>query len=184
MLVAAAAVLAGVIAVALGRGGELAFFPADYAPLKLDEISATDVVLLRPPMALWGYSTQATDEALNRIAEALTERDIEITALRQRVANLEAASPEGRRRIYGVPGRPGGSGPSPRSSGPLPRAVPPGGPGRDPRSSGPLRAGGPPGGPGAGPRSSGPLPQAAPAGPPGPGAGDVRASGPHARVGP
>ena len=62
----------------------------------LDEVSATDVVLFRPPMALWGYSTQATDEALNRIAEALTERDIEITALRQRVANLEAASPPGR----------------------------------------------------------------------------------------
>ena len=96
MLVAAVAVLAGVIAVALGRGGELAFFPADYAPLKLDEIAATDVVLFRPPMAAWGYSVQATDEALNRIAEALTERDIEITALRQQVADLEATSPAGR----------------------------------------------------------------------------------------
>ena len=105
MLVAAVAVLAGVIAVALGRGGELAFFPADYAPLKLDEIAATDVVLFRPPMAAWGYSVQATDEALNRIAEALTERDIEITALRQQVADLEATSPAGRRRGYGLPGR-------------------------------------------------------------------------------
>ena len=105
MLVAAVAVLAGVIAVALGRGGELAFFPADYAPLKLDEIAATDVVLFRPPMAAWGYSVQATDEALNRIAEALTERDIEITALRQQVADLEATSPAGRRRGYGLLGR-------------------------------------------------------------------------------
>jgi hypothetical protein len=100
MLIAAVAVLAGVIVVALGRGGELAFFQADYAPLKLDQISATDVVLFRPPMALWGYSAQATDEALNRIADALTERDIEITALRQQVADLEAASPAGRRRGY------------------------------------------------------------------------------------
>ena len=66
MLVAAVAVLAGIIAVAVGRGGELTFFQADYAPLKLDEIAATDVVLFRPPMALWGYSVQATDEALNR----------------------------------------------------------------------------------------------------------------------
>ena len=105
MLVAAVAVLAGIIAVAVGRGGELTFFQADYAPLKLDEIAATDVVLFRPPMALWGYSVQATDEALNRIAEALTERDIEITALRQQVANLEASSPAGRRRVYGVLGR-------------------------------------------------------------------------------
>jgi hypothetical protein len=105
MLVAAVAVLAGVIAVALGRGGELAFFPGDYAPLKLDEIAATDVVLFRPPMAAWGYSVQATDEALNRIAGALTERDIEITALRQQVADLEATSPAGRRRGYGLPGR-------------------------------------------------------------------------------
>ncbi len=106
MLVAAAAVLAGVIVVALGRGGELAFFPADYAPVKLDEVAATDVVLFRPPLALWGYNAQATDEALNRIAEALTERDIEITALRQQVANLKAASAPGR--------RPYGPGPRPR----------------------------------------------------------------------
>jgi hypothetical protein len=100
MLIAAVAVLAGVVVVALGRGGELTFFQADYAPIKLDEIAATDVVLFRPPMALWGYSPQATDEALNRIADALTERDIEITALRQQVADLEAASPAVRRRAY------------------------------------------------------------------------------------
>lgn len=128
MLVAAAAVLAGVIAVALGRGGELAFFPADYAPVKLDEIAATDVVLFRPPLALWGYNTQATDEALNRIAEALTERDIEITALRQKVANLESAPPAGRPRGYRLSGRPDRA---------HPPGPPPGGPGlRDVRPSG------------------------------------------------
>jgi hypothetical protein len=97
MLVAAAAVLAGVIVVALGRGGELAYFQADYFPLKLDQVSATDVALFRPPMALWGYNAQATDEALNRIATALTERDVEISALQQQVADLEAAAgPRGR----------------------------------------------------------------------------------------
>ena len=88
MLVAAAAVLIGVIAVALGRGGELTYFPADYAPIRLDKVSATDVVLFRPPLALWGYNAQATDEALNRIADALTERDIEIGVLRQQVESL------------------------------------------------------------------------------------------------
>ena len=107
LLIVAVAVLGGVIVVALGRGGELAYFQADYAPLRLDEVSATDVVLFRPPMGLWGYNAQATDEALNRIADALTERDIEITALRQRVADLEAASPR--------PGRPA---PRPGTEGP------------------------------------------------------------------
>lgn len=92
MLVAAGAVLVGVIVVALGRGGELAYFQADYFPLKLEQITATDVALFRPPVALWGYSAQATDEALNRIATALTERDIEISALQQQVADLEASA--------------------------------------------------------------------------------------------
>lgn len=96
MLVAAGAVLIGVIVVALGRGGELAYFQADYFPLKLEQVSATDVALFRPPMALWGYNAQATDEALNRIATALTERDIEISALQQQVADLEASSTRGR----------------------------------------------------------------------------------------
>jgi len=99
MVVAVGAVLIGVIVVALGRGGELAYFQADYAPLKMDLVSATDVALFRPPVALWGYNAQATDEALGRIASAITERDIEITALRQQVADLEALTT--RRRAYG-----------------------------------------------------------------------------------
>jgi len=173
MLVAAVAVLAGIIAVAVGRGGELTFFQADYAPLKLDEVTATDVVLFRPPMALWGYSAQATDEALNRIAEALTERDIEITALRQQVANLEASSPAGRRRVYGVLGRkdrPDRDG-RPASGRPVVS--------RDERSSASLPPGGPPpGAPGPGTRSSGPLPRAPlPPGASGPDTRDARAPG-------
>lgn len=193
MLVAAVAVLAGIIAVAVGRGGELTFFQADYAPLKLDEITATDVVLFRPPMALWGFSVQATDEALNRIAEALTERDIEITALRQQVANLEASSPAGRRRVYGVlgrkdradrdgraaSGRPAASGDERSPASLPPVGPPPGVPGPGTRSSGPLpRAGPPPGAPGPGTRSSGPLPRAPlPPGASGPDTRDARAPG-------
>lgn len=99
MLVAAAAVLIGVVAVAMGRGGELAFFQPDYAPLKLDEVTSTDVALFRPPMAVWGYSMTVTDEALTRIAAAVTERDIEIATLQQQVADLQASA--ARRRAYG-----------------------------------------------------------------------------------
>ena len=155
MLIAAAAVLAGVVVVALGRGGELAFFPADYAPLRLDEIAATDVVLFRPPVGLWGYSTQATDEALNRIADALTERDIEIAALRQQVADLTVESPAARRRSYLGPARP------PRGDPPASQAGGPGdvGDAKDAPSSGPPGwevppPGAPPGAPG-GPQSRG-----------------------------
>jgi hypothetical protein len=102
MLVVAAAVLVGVIAVAVGRGGELTYFQADYAPLRLDEVSATDVVLFRPPLTLWGYNAQATDEALNRIADALTERDIELSALRHQVETLrESPGPSAGRESPG-----------------------------------------------------------------------------------
>ena len=128
MVLAVLAVLAGVVVVALGRGGEMTFFRADYAPLKLDEIAATDVVLFRPPMGLWGYNTQATDEALTRIADSLTERDIEIAALRQQVADLAAQAeprleaPPARLRDFRGPDR----------FRPLARDVPrPGPPGRD-----------------------------------------------------
>ena len=101
MLVAAAVVLIGVIYVATGRGGELGFFQPDYAPLKMDQVTSTDVALFRPPTALWGYRMQATDEALSRIAGAITERDIEISALQQRVTDLQAAA--ARLRAYAAP---------------------------------------------------------------------------------
>ena len=44
----------------------------DYLPPDL--VNAADVALLRPPSALWGYNAQVTDEALNRIAQVITER--------------------------------------------------------------------------------------------------------------
>lgn len=62
--------------------------PADYAPLELGPVSATDIALLRPPTALWGYHQQATDEALERIAESIRERDVRIVALEQLVTDL------------------------------------------------------------------------------------------------
>lgn len=60
----------------------------DYAPLELGPVTATDVVLLRPPTALWGYNMQATDEAMDRIAESIRERDVRIVALEQLVTDL------------------------------------------------------------------------------------------------
>ena len=80
MIGVAVVILVGVFFVATGRGGELAYEHADHAPLDLGPVSATDVVLLRPPTALWGYNMQVTDEALERIAQAVRDRDVTIAA--------------------------------------------------------------------------------------------------------
>jgi hypothetical protein len=90
MIGVAVVILVGVFFVATGRGGELAYEHADYAPLDLGPVSATDVVLLRPPTALWGYNMQVTDEALERIAQAVRDRDVTIAFLQQRLADLTA----------------------------------------------------------------------------------------------
>ena len=88
MILVAVAILVGVFFVATGRGGELAYEQADHAPLDLGPVSATDVALLRPPTALWGYNMQVTDEALEKIAQAIRDRDVTIVFLQQRLADL------------------------------------------------------------------------------------------------
>jgi hypothetical protein len=91
LLLAGAVILAGVVAVAMGHGGEMAEFPSDYIPPSLsDLLTAADVAMLRPPSALWGYNTHVTDEALSRIAQIVTERDVEIAVLRQQLAELRS----------------------------------------------------------------------------------------------
>ena len=93
LLLAGAVILAGVVAVAMGHGGEMAEFPSDYVPPTLgDLLTATDVAMLRPPAGLWGYNTQVTDEALSRIAQIVTERDVEIAVLRQQLAELRSGT--------------------------------------------------------------------------------------------
>jgi hypothetical protein len=88
LVIVALVVLGAVVYAATGRGGELSAEHPDYAPLELGPVSATDVVLLRPPTALWGYNVQVTDEALERIAEAIRARDVRIVALEQLVTDL------------------------------------------------------------------------------------------------
>jgi len=96
LIVAAVAILGGVIVVAIGRGGELAASAADVRPLDADIVTAADVALLRPPAALWGYDMRATDEALNRVARTVTERDVEIADLRRQIADMRSAGPDPR----------------------------------------------------------------------------------------
>jgi hypothetical protein len=89
IVLAIVVVLAGVVLVAAGRGGEMpAVERTDYSPLEMGPVSATDVVLLRPQMALWGYNQQMVDEALDHIADSIRERDVRIVALEQLVTDL------------------------------------------------------------------------------------------------
>ena len=88
IVIAAVAVVAAVVLVAMGRGDGLSLERNDYVPLDLGPVSATDVALLRPPTGLWGYNMQATDEAMDQIAESIRERDVRIVALEQLVTDL------------------------------------------------------------------------------------------------
>src|SRR6266481_5580205 len=94
----------------------MATFAGDTAPIELDEVSATDVALLRPPMSLWGYNAQATEDALRVIARSVTARDVEIATLRRKLADLRSrqdgvrsAGPSDWRQPSepGQPGQPG-----------------------------------------------------------------------------
>jgi hypothetical protein len=92
LFLAGAVILVGVVGVAMGRGGEMAEFAGDYLPPTMDDVvTAADVASVRPPSALWGYNVQVTDEAFSRIAQVVTERDVEIAVLRQQLADLRSA---------------------------------------------------------------------------------------------
>jgi hypothetical protein len=93
-LIAVVVVLAGVFFAATGRGGELAYERVDHAPLDLGPVSAPDIAMLRPPTAMWGYNMQVTDEALDRIARAMRDRDVTIAYLQQQLANRVSAGPD------------------------------------------------------------------------------------------
>ena len=121
LILTALVIVAAVVRVASGRGGELSVERTDYPALEMGPVSATDVVLLRPPSSLWGYNVQATDEALEQIAESIRERDVRIVALEQLVTDLsrEHAPPPlpapyvgTRRRRLPEEGGPGGDGSS------------------------------------------------------------------------
>jgi hypothetical protein len=145
LLLAAAIIVAGVIAVAMGRGGELAPAPADFAPLDLTEVTSTDVALLRPPSALWGYHREATDEAFSQIARTISDQEVQIATLQRQLADLlPRRIPSGTGPIGMNP-----AGPGPSRTGPGSPGLSSTGPGgTDQFSAGPI---------GTGPFSAGPV---------------------------
>jgi hypothetical protein len=93
---AALAVLGAIVVVAVGGGGELSTEHPDHPPLSLPwrrAAGGTDAALLRLPLGLWGYHKQITDEALERFAHELTERDTRIAVLEQELAEARHGGP-------------------------------------------------------------------------------------------
>jgi hypothetical protein len=85
LLATALAILAGVVAVAKGRGGEIARSRRDLPVLPPRIRSANDVARLQLPIGLLGYSEQATDDALDAAARLIAEQQAEIARLREEV---------------------------------------------------------------------------------------------------
>lgn len=88
LLTAAIAILAGVVVVAMGRGGEIARFDRDLPMTPPRVRDASDLALLQLPVGLFGYQEQATHEALDAAGRLLAEQDAEIGRLREEVARL------------------------------------------------------------------------------------------------
>ena len=82
LVMAAVAILAGVVVIAVGRGGELAIVRSDVPPVRFDLFTPADVAAFRPRLAFFGYSARVTDDALLQIARAVAERDAELSRLR------------------------------------------------------------------------------------------------------
>jgi hypothetical protein len=104
IILAALAILCGIVVAAMGRGGELAR-QTDDQPSLADFESGADVAHYRPPPALLGYHAGATEYALLLAGRALADRDAEIAWLRSRLRELQ---PEGQRRegeLRDLPGR-------------------------------------------------------------------------------
>ena len=92
LLVAAGAILGGVIVVAMGNGGEMARYRAPR-PASSDFRNWKDVAGYRPPAALLGYHAGTTEHALLLIGRVLAERDAEISWLRAKLAELQPERP-------------------------------------------------------------------------------------------
>jgi hypothetical protein len=94
IILAALAILGGIVVAAMGRGGELVRQAADD-PSIADFESGADVARYRPPPALFGYHAGATEYAFLLAGRALADRDAEIAWLRSRLRELQ---PEGERQ--------------------------------------------------------------------------------------
>ncbi len=113
ILLAAGAILGGVVVVAMGRGGEMALFDRDL-PVKITRLETPgEVATLQLPLGLVGYQARATGEALVAVANLLARRDAEIAALRRELwrkggddqaAGSDASAPGFAEHDFAAPG--------------------------------------------------------------------------------
>jgi hypothetical protein len=96
LLAAALAIMAGVVAVAMGWGGEMTEFAPDRPAMQIRVTSAADVAALRLPLRPVGYQQHATEEALRAVTIVLAEREAEIARLRAELAGPGLPSASGR----------------------------------------------------------------------------------------
>ncbi|GGR17407.1 hypothetical protein FHS38_002015 [Streptomyces netropsis] len=96
-----------------GGGGAL----ADAAPDRIGPqlpaerpLGRADVDALRLPVALRGYRMVETDDALDRLAAELAERDARIAELEAALAGAQAAAMSGPGLLKGDPGQPARAG--------------------------------------------------------------------------
>jgi DivIVA domain-containing protein len=83
-IVVAAAVVFVVAAVAMGYGGSITHFAPDWPGRRLPEgrtVRADDVAQLRFSIAFRGYRMSEVDDALDRLAGEIAERDARIEQL-------------------------------------------------------------------------------------------------------
>src|SRR5579859_6354136 len=95
VLLAAVAILTGVVAVAMGWGGEMVASSRDLPAVALRARTAAEVAMLQLPTGLLGYQREATDAAIHSISELVAEREAEIARLREEVWQLSEHQPDG-----------------------------------------------------------------------------------------
>lgn len=101
MLIAMVAVVAAVTVVLAGNGEEELTEPQPdrfHDPLPADRpLGRADIDALRLPVALRGYRMEDVDDALDRVAAELAERDARIAELEAALAGAHAAAYRGSR---------------------------------------------------------------------------------------
>ncbi|MFJ9425511.1 DivIVA domain-containing protein [Streptomyces sp. NPDC101249] len=101
-LVVALAVVVGAVTLAVVGGGEGRGPLPDAAPERLRDalpadrpVARVDVDALRFPLAVRGYRMEDVDDALNRLAAELAERDARIADLESALAGPRTPAPGG-----------------------------------------------------------------------------------------
>jgi len=88
LVTAAAAILAGVVVVAMGRGGELTLFHRDVPAARFRPRRAADVAGLWLPTGLFGYHPQVVADVLRELTGLIASQEAEIAYLRDEVCRL------------------------------------------------------------------------------------------------